>query len=83
MSRRRLTPEELASLAPFEKNMETAIASDWTRGIGSRGVMLMAAIRDDVSGRHQRVNGSCPSCVLSLVREVGRWYFADREAAAE
>ena len=76
--RRKLTAAELKQLAPYESNMLTAVDSDWTRGIGRRGILLMKEIREAVTGRKQHVNGSCPSCVLNLVREVGRWYFADK-----
>lgn len=78
--RRKLTAAELKQLAPYETNMQTAVESDWTRGIGRRGILLMKEIREAVTGRKQHVNGSCPSCVLNLVREVGRWYFADKAA---
>lgn len=83
MQRRKLTGEELKQLAPFEANMKTAVESDWTRGIGRHGIATMKAIRDSVLGKPQHVNTGCPSCVLSLVREVGRWYFSDKDSLVE
>lgn len=77
--RKKLTPAQLEELRPYEKNMETAIRSDWSRGLGSRGIDTMARIRKEVNGEAY-VNRSCPVCVLELVRTVGRWYFEDLAA---
>lgn len=82
MERKKLTPEQLALLAPYESNMRTAVRSDWTRGITSAGLSTMAAIREAVTGVRQSLNRSCPFCLLELVRTVGRWYFADKPAVA-
>ena len=78
--RKKLTSEQLDALRPYEKNMETAIKSDWTRGIGTAGLRTMARIRKEASGGTTFVNMSCPVCVLELVRQVGRWYFEDKDA---
>lgn len=80
--RKRLTPAQLVSLEPYEKNMQTAVFSDWTRGIGQTGITVLAQVRDEVTGQKMFVNRSCPFCLLDLVRTVGRWYFEDKAAAA-
>ena len=78
--RKTITAQEYAALRPYEANMKTALASDWTRGLGRTGIQVMKEIRDAVVGRRIYVNASCPVCVIQLVREVGRLYFAYQEA---
>ena len=78
--RKKLTPAQLEELRPYEKNMFTAVHSDWSRGLGSRGIDTLAKVRDAVTGEKHFVNRSCPVCVLELVRTVGRWYFEDKAA---
>lgn len=78
---KKLTGDQIAELKPYEENMRTAVKSDWTRGIGRHGIETMKRIRAEVTGNRAFVNTSCPVCVLSLVREVGRLYFAAVEAA--
>lgn len=80
--RKRLTAAQLARLAPYEKNMYTAVYSDWTRGIGQNGITVLSQVREEVTGEKQFVNRSCPFCLLDLVRTVGRWYFEDKAALA-
>lgn len=75
----KLTAKQRAALKPYEKNMRTAVKSDWTRGVSTTAVRLMESVRNEVTGKVEHV-GPCPNCILNLVRTVGKWYFADIEA---
>lgn len=81
--RKKLTAAQIARLAPYEKNMYTAVYSDWTRGIGQNGITVLSQVREEVTGEKQFVNRSCPFCLLDLVRTVGRWYFEDKPVEAD
>lgn len=78
-----LTAAQMAAAAPYERNMETAVKSDWTRGLGRNGARVLAQISKEVAGGSSYVNTACPDCVLRLARRVGVWYFdtKDRDAA--
>ena len=80
--RKMLTAAQISRLAPYEKNMLTAVRSDWTRGLGSTGITVLAQVREEVTGQKEFVNRSCPFCLLELVRTVGWWYFEDKAALA-
>ena len=73
-----LTPAQMERLKPYEKNMETAVRSDWTRGLGRTGYAVLSDIQTEVIGHREFINLSCPVCCLNLVRTVGRWYFANK-----
>lgn len=75
--RKRLTEAQIDSLRPYEKNMETAVRSDWTRGLRETGLRLMAAIKKEIEGGSTYVDMACNVCCLNLVRTVARWYFED------
>ena len=78
-----LTPAQMAALAPYERNMKTAVESDWTRGLGSTGAKVLGRILREVAGGPSHVDLSCPDCVLRLCRRVGRWYFDTQEKERE
>ena len=77
--RKKLTVSQVAALRPFEENLETAVRSDWTRGLLSDDLRLMARIHKEVAGGSTYIDLSCPYCVLTLVRTVGKWYIADKD----
>lgn len=82
-SRKKLTAQQIESLRPYEKGMYTAVNSDWVRGVGDAGLRLMASIHKEIAGGGTFINMACPVCVLNLVRAVGKWYFADKDAPAK
>lgn len=71
-----LRDEEMKALKPYEKNMETAIRAGWASYPGSAALDTMHAIYKRVTGNDTRLNKSCGACVLGLLRDVGRLYFA-------
>ena len=74
----RLTEEELKSLEPYEQNMRTALRSNYTRNPGRRALEKMNDIYSRVMGVRHRVNAGCNTCILNLLKDCGRIYFADK-----
>ena len=75
-----LTPAQMEALTPYEKNMLCAVKSDYTRGLGKTGLTACAEVYKTVTGREYFLNLSCNFWCTDLVRRVGRWYFATKEA---
>lgn len=78
----RLTEDQYRALAPFEQNMRTALHSNYARNPGRRATLDMQDIYNEVTGARLRVNVGCGTCILNLLKDVGRIYFADKEERA-
>lgn len=79
------TDKTFEALAPFERHFNTAINGDWCSNPGRDALDLMHAELDRIDNRTTRMNYNCSTCVLTIVKRIGRLYFADkaeREAAA-
>ena len=74
-----LTEKEFKALEPYEKNMSTAIRAGWARNPGSSALDLMQTVYGRVSGTAMKINKGCGTCILNLLKDVGRIYFADKE----
>lgn len=82
----KLTQEEFAALAPYEERMSTALYSRWSRNPGRRALEVMADIWRKHSYPGFRMDFNCSTCIVNLLSDVGRLYFADKaekEAAAK
>lgn len=75
----KLTKEQFEALQPYEQHFETAVNARWSRFPGSSALDLMNSIRTKVTGMEKRLNKSCSTCILGLLREMGTIYFADKE----
>lgn len=71
-----LRDEEMRALKPYERNMETAMRAGWASYPGSAALDMMHAIVARETGSRARLNKSCSACVLNLMKEAGRLYFA-------
>lgn len=74
------TEEQMKELSVWEPNMRTAVRSNWARGIGSTAARRMNEIYNAATGAKGTVNASCAGCMLNLLRDVGRLYFAQKDA---
>ena len=77
----KFTEEQMTFLAEFEDRMTTAVRSQWCRGLQSYQYEQIYALWREVSGTNIERNPNCASCVLTLLTDVGRAYFAQKEAA--
>lgn len=77
-----LTNEQMTALAPFEGRMQTALRSNWCAAVSARDFNVVLQIYNSVTGSIRRNNPDCASCVLELFSDMGRIYFAQRDANA-
>ena len=74
----KLTKEQFALLSEYEKNMETALHARWARNPGRRPLEIMADIWRKHSYSGFRMDFNCSTCIVNLLSDVGRIYFADK-----
>ena len=72
------TKEQIELLAPFEEYFSTAVKASWCRHPGS-ALQTIHRILHDATGDNRRLDTNCQHCIVSLMRDAGRLYFADRE----
>lgn len=73
------TREQMQILAQWESNFGTAVRSNWARGIGRSATAQLHRIYTEATGDRRTLNASCGTCVLRLLKDAGRLYFADKE----
>jgi len=79
-----MTDEQFQALAQYEDRFRTAIDGGWCRYPGLAALQTMASVYTSVTGQGIRINSGCSRCVLHVVQDTGRVYFAEkarREAA--
>ena len=62
--------------------MRTAVNSSWARHPGRDNLARMTDIYNAATGQHRRTNASCQHCEVSFLKDIGRLYFAEKEARA-
>ena len=72
--------EQMAVLAKYEQNFETATKTNWSRYPGRDALEEILATLKDATGDRRRLNAACGVCYLNLLKDTGRLYFADKEA---
>ena len=75
----RLTEEQYRLLERYEQNMRTALRSGYARNPGRLALLVIQDIYNDVAKVNNRINVGCSVCILNLLKDVGRIYFADKE----
>lgn len=75
----KLTQEQFDALAPYEKHFDTAVNHRWTRFPGGAALDLIHDTLKQVTGLNLPLNKCCSHCILELMTEMGRVYFADKE----
>lgn len=79
-----MTDEQFAALAQYEDRFTTATKANWCRYPGLTALQTMVSVYNSVTGKTLRLNSGCSRCVLHIVQDTGRLYFAEkarREAA--
>lgn len=74
----KLTDEQYRALEPYEQNMRTALHQGYARNPGSRAIDMMQGIYNAVAKVKIRPNKGCNTCILNLLKDCGRLYFADK-----
>ena len=76
----KLNDAQFKAVAPYEPFMRSALYQRWSRNPGRRALELMAQIYREAA--HLRVfsmDYNCSACIVNLLADVGRLYFADKE----
>ena len=74
------TEEQFKTLAPFEDNFRTALEGNWSRRISIPDQRRIKATYEAATDTRVPYNVGCASCVVRILRQAGRLWFADKEA---
>lgn len=77
--KKKFTEKQMAFLATQERDMRTAVESNWSRYPGQANIEKMRKIWEDLTGQTREIRLSCSSCILNLVRDMGILYFAQKK----
>ena len=72
--------EQFAALAKYESYFTDAVRANWCRYPGRAALDEVHKILHDATGDNRRPNYTCGPCMLNLMRDTGKKYFADKEA---
>lgn len=70
-------------LRKFEDRMETATKSHWASAVSQTELEGVIRIFNQVTGGNRRANANCASCILETFTDMGRIYFAQKEAESK
>ena len=73
-----MTDEQFQALAQYEDRFRTAIDAKWCRYPGLAALQTMASVYNSVTGQGIRINSGCSRCVLHIVQDAGKLYFAEK-----
>lgn len=68
----------MRTLSKYEDKMRTAVFSRWTRGLLRTELEEIHAVFCSATGQNRRLNTNCASCILELLTDTGRLYFAQK-----
>lgn len=77
--KKKFTEKQMAFLATQERDMRTAVESNWSRYPGQANIEQMRKIWEELTGQTREIRLSCSSCILNLVRDMGILYFAQKK----
>lgn len=80
---RQFNDDELRELSEWEPLFRTAVNASWASNPGRVALERIAAIYTAATGQPTTQNFSCGTCVLRLLQDTGRIYFAAQAAAKE
>lgn len=71
------TDEQLTTLSAWEENFRTAVNAQWARNPGRTALRVIYDIYTAATGDIRRFSDNCNHCILSLLTDCGKAYFAD------
>lgn len=74
-----LTKDQLTRLMPYESYFKSAIDSGWSRYPGRTAINEIWSIYTEATGDKRPQAFSCNTCVLQLLIDCGKMYFADAQ----
>ena len=73
------TKGQMAVLATYEDKMDVAIKGHYARAMKSIDVAILQDVHNNYTGGNRTFNSNCQACVLELLTDLGRIYFAQRD----
>ena len=73
------TPEQFAELSQWERNFTTAVEGNWTPRLSIPSQKRIRAIYEAATKTRIAFNIGCGHCVLNLLKQAGKLYFADKK----
>lgn len=80
---RQFTDKEMKELSQWERLFHTAVNASWASNPGRVALERIADIYEAATGQRISRNYSCGACVLRLLVDTGRLYFAKQGAKME
>lgn len=80
---RQFTENEMKELSQWEQLFHTAVNASWASNPGRVALERIADIYEAATGQRISRNYSCGACVLRLLVDTGRLYFAQQGAKME
>ena len=72
------TNEQLKALSAWEENFRTAVKAKWARNPGRAALRVIYDIFTQATGDRRRFSDNCSTCILNLLTDCGKVYFADK-----
>ena len=69
--------QNIKYLKEYEQDMITSLFHSYTRQIPTATLMDIDRIYTEETGKTLRTNFSCSSCILKLMKSVGKLYFKE------
>ena len=69
--------QNIKYLKEYEQDMITSLFHSYTRQIPTATLIEIVRIYTEETGKTLRTNFSCSSCILKLMKSVGKLYFKD------
>lgn len=76
----KLNDEQYKALEQYERHFSTAVNARWSRNPGTRALQVISSIYREATGDSRHTNFGCQTCILHLLQDCGRLYFAEKEA---
>lgn len=70
--------EQMVALSAYEGYFETAVKASWSRNPGRDALKEIHAIFTSATGDQRRFNDNCSTCILNLLKDCGKVYFASK-----
>lgn len=72
-----LTPEQRATIAPYERHLHSAVYADYVVALSTTAATALFNVHNAVFASNE-VNKHCAQCVLRVCQRLGKLYYAEQ-----
>lgn len=72
-----LTPEQRATIAPYERHLHSAVYADYVVALSTTAATALFNVHNAVFTSNE-VNKHCAQCVLRVCQRLGKLYYAEQ-----